>query len=251
MSRDIDGALAGWDYKPDVVQARVIEAADGRDVIQMRLDLGVLQLELSGRPDGRRPHGHRTYFDYLKGKATSAGVAGKRFVLNEEQCEEADREFMQFYHRRVCWLALSEYARAVVDADHTLAFMDFVRDHAPDERFARAHEQYRGFVLFHRTQAAAAARAEADDPEGAIDAVRDGAAKIKDHLAAFDPEADPQEDLMVVQLGRLEAEIRNKHGVGETLQEKLDKAVADEDYEAAAKLRDAIRDRRTDDTGRA
>ena len=53
MSRDIDDALDGWEYKPDVVQARVTEAGDGRDVIQMRLDLGVLQLELAGRPDGQ------------------------------------------------------------------------------------------------------------------------------------------------------------------------------------------------------
>jgi len=251
MSRDIDGALAGWEYKPDVVQARVVEAADGRDVIQLRLDLGVLQLELSGRPDGRRPHGYRTYFDHLKAKATAAGVAGKTFALDPEQCEEADREFMQYYHRRVCWLALSEYDRAVADADHTLAFMDFVRDHSPGEEFTRAHEQYRGFVLFHRTQAAAAARAAADDPEGAIDAVRDGAARIRRHLTGFDPEADPDDDPLLAQLGRLETEIRERHEVGETLQEKLDRAVADEDYEAAARLRDAIKGRRTRGPGGA
>ena len=77
MSRDIDEALSGWAYKPDVVQARVVEAGDGRDVIQMRLDLGVLQLELAGRPDGRKPSGHRTYYDYLKGQAVAAFVTLK------------------------------------------------------------------------------------------------------------------------------------------------------------------------------
>jgi hypothetical protein len=251
VKRDIDAALDGWAFKPDVVQARVIEAADGRDVIQMRVELGVLQLELAGRPDGRKPHGHRTYFDYLKAKATAAGVAGKRFTLSEQHCAEADREFMQFYHRRVCWLALHEFDRAVADADHTLAFMDFIRDHSPGREFTRAHEQYRGFVLFHRTQAAAAARAEAGDAEGAIDAVRTGAAKIRAHQAEFEPEAEPDEDPMLTQLGRLEAEIRDRHGVGETLREKLDKAVADEDYETAARLRDAIRGRRTGGPGGA
>lgn len=251
MSRDIDGALDGWAYKPDVVQARVIEAADGRDVIQMRLDLGVLQLELSGRPDGLKPHGHRTYFDFLKSLATAATVAGKPFALDGGQCEEADREFMQFYHRRVCWLALGEFDRAVADADHTLAFMDFVRDHAPSEEFAQAHEQYRGFVLFHRAQAAAAARAAANDPEGAIDAAQKGAEAIRAYLAAFDPDADPDEDVYLTHLARLEGEIRDKHGVGETLQEQLDRAVANEDYEAAAKLRDAIRGKRTAGRGGA
>lgn len=245
MSRDIDSALAGWDYKPDVVQARVIEAKDGRDVLQIRLDLGVLQLELEGRPDGQRPHGFPTYFDYLNSKATSAKIAAQEFVLDPDQCEEADREFMQFYHRRVCWLALNEFDRAVKDADHTLAFMDFVRDHSPGEEFTRAHEQYRGFVLFHRSQALAAARAAAGDPEGAIDAVRAGALDIRNHLTGFDPEADPEHDPMLAQLGRLETEIRARHNVGETLLEKLDRAIESEDYEAAARLRDQIRDRRT------
>ena len=30
----------------------MVKAADGRQVIQMRIDLGVLQLEPEGRPDG-------------------------------------------------------------------------------------------------------------------------------------------------------------------------------------------------------
>ena len=29
--------------------------------------------------------------------------------------------------------------------------MDFVRDHSPNDEYKLAHEQYRGFVLFHRT----------------------------------------------------------------------------------------------------
>jgi hypothetical protein len=146
---------------------------------------------------------------------------------------------------------LGEFDRAVTDADHTLAFMDFIRDHAPDDDFVRAHEQYRAFVLFHRTQAAAAARAAAGDPEGAIDAVRLGVEKIRAHLIAFDPDEDPEDNPMLAHLIRMETEIRDKHGVGETLQEQLDRAVANEDYEAAARLRDAIRGKRTAGRGGA
>ncbi len=66
MSQDIDAALQGWEYKPNLVQARLVQAADGRQVIQLREDLGILQIETTGRPDGTRPHGRLTYFDYLK-----------------------------------------------------------------------------------------------------------------------------------------------------------------------------------------
>ena len=41
---------------------------------------------------------------------------GRRFVLSEDQCLEADREFIQFYHRRICWMALENFRRAVADA---------------------------------------------------------------------------------------------------------------------------------------
>ena len=45
--------------------------------------------------------------------------------MSEEQCVELDCEFVQYYHRRMCWLALRDFALAVIDADHTLAMMDF------------------------------------------------------------------------------------------------------------------------------
>lgn len=259
MRQDIDGALKGWEHKPNVLQARIVTARDGRDVLQMRLDLGILQMELTDRPDGTRPHGFASYFEYLKSKAKAAELAGRDFTLNDEQSQEADREFMQYYQRRICWLALGEYRRAVSDADHTLAFMDFVRDHSPSDAYTQAHEQYRGFVLFHRAQAEAAALAQDDDPEGAVNALRRGAAKIRSYLrnqddSAEDTEENYDDNPMLQQLAVLESEIRERHGVQETLEEQLAKAVDQEDYERAAKLRDTIRrqgERRTEPSGGA
>ena len=54
MTRDIDAALEGWEFQPGIVQARLVVAADQRQVIQMRVDLGVLQMEVGNRPDGER-----------------------------------------------------------------------------------------------------------------------------------------------------------------------------------------------------
>jgi UvrB/uvrC motif len=243
MARDLDAVLRGWEYKPDVVQARLVQASDGRQVIQMRVDLGVLQLETTGRPDGARPHGCPTYYEHLQKQARSAERAGRELTLDEEQCGEADREFVQFYHRRVCWLALRNYNRAVADADHTLAFMDFVRDHSPGDEYTAAHEQYRGFVLFHRTQAAAARAAERDQPEEAIDVIRDGLEQMRRFFAEHELEERMDEDGMVQQLRRLEKSLRELHGIEATLQEQLEKAIAAEDYEGAARLRDKLRKR--------
>ena len=106
MNQDIDFILEKWEYKPGIAQARLVQARDGRQVIQLRIDLGALQLETIGRPDGSRPHGHATYFDYLQEQARLSRKAEQNFALSDEQCHDADREFLQFYHRRMCWLAL-------------------------------------------------------------------------------------------------------------------------------------------------
>jgi hypothetical protein len=243
MSQDIDAALKSWDFRPGVVQARSIKAQDGREVLQMRVDLGVLQMETQNRPDGTRPHGCTTYFDYLRREARAAARAGQRFVLSEEQCQESDREFVQFYHRRICWLALSRYAPAIEDADHTLAFMDFVRDHSPGEEYTNAHERYRGFVMFHRTQAAASLAVDQGNAEAAVDEVRAGLERMRSFFAQFGAEERMEEDAMIKELRQLERRLRESHGIRETLREQLDKAVAAEDYESAAKLRDALRRR--------
>jgi hypothetical protein len=244
VNQDIDAILEGWEYKPGSVQARLVKTRGGRQVVQMRVELGLLQMESAGRPDGTRPHGQLSYHEYLQELARAAAKAGLEFKLDDEQAEEADREFVQFYHRRVCWLALREYARAVRDADHTLAFMDFVKRHSPGEEYTQAHEQYRGFVLFHRTQAASALQVEQDNPEKAIDEIRDGLDRLKAFFVEHDLEEQMEEDSMVQHLRRIETALRDQYEIGATLQEQLEQAVAAEDYEKAARLRDKLKKKR-------
>lgn len=243
VKQDIDFILEGWEYKPGMVQARLVQAAGARQVIQMRVDLGVLQLESSGRPDGVKPHGHMTYLAYLREQARLAEKTGNRFVLTEEQCQEADREFVQYYHRRICWLALRNFAKAVADADHTLTFMDFVKRASPSEEYTQAHEQYRGFVVFQRTQAAAAMEAERQRPDRAIDAVRAGIERLRDFFEAHDLEDQVDDDPMVQHLRRVEENLRKEFNITSTLSEQLAEAVAQEDYERAARLRDELKEK--------
>lgn len=244
MNHDIDAALKDWEYKPSMVQARLVEAHDGREVIQLRVDLGILQMETTGRPDGTKPHGGDSYFAYLRKQARLADKSGHSFVLSEEQCIEADREFVQYYHRRLCWLALHHFGRAMSDADHTLAFMNFVRDHSPNDDYTQAHEQYRGFVIFQRTQAAAALAMERNSPEEAIDAIAVGLERLRDFFATYNVEDQMEEHAMVQQLRKMESSLRQTHGIEATLQEQLARAVAEEDYEGAAKIRDAMKQRK-------
>jgi len=236
-SKDIDRVLHNWPFQPGVVSARLVRAHDGREVLQMRIEMGLLQMEATGRPDGDRPGGADTYLDSLIQEAVHWG---EDFELTQEQCFEVDREFLQFYHRRVCWLSLREFERAVRDADHTLDLMDLVRDHAPSEDWVLSHEQYRPFVLFHRTQAAALAQLDKEGPEWAIEEINRGLARIREAFERIGVEQRSDEDEMVGQLVDLQEGIRQHYELGRTLSERLADAVASEQYELAAKLRDEI-----------
>jgi hypothetical protein len=238
---DIDKILRDWPHKPGEITARLVRGEDGRPVVQMRLEMGLLQMETQGRPDGLRPGGADTYYDHL---VEQAFQQGGQYVLSDDDCVEVDREFMQYYHRRTCWLALREFHRAVEDADHTLALMDFTRDHSDDEEWTLSHEQYRPFVLFHRTQAKALADLEEHGPEAAIVAIDTGLERLLKVFVDYEAEEYYDDDELVSKLVEMKESLRAHYGVGRTLEEQLADAVASEEYERAAQLRDEIRKRR-------
>jgi len=241
--KHIDDILQDWKFDPEEVSVRLVKGHDRRDVIQMRVDMGVLQLEVDGRPDGELPEGFQTFYDLLVAETLHSG---EDFVMSEEQCLEADREFVQFYHRRICWLALRHYDEAVRDATHTLNLMDFCRRHSPDEEWTMTHEQYRPFVLFHRTQAGALAALEHDEADGAesaIEAINDGLDRMRLFFDDYELEDRFEDDELVSRLVELRESVRERFEVGRTLHEQLAEAVESEQYELAARLRDQLQQR--------
>ena len=236
-SQHIDEMLEGWAYDPSSISVRMVRGADNRELVQMRIEMGLLQLETSGRPDGERPFGCNTMLDHIIELALSEG---DDFIMDEEQCTEADREFVQFYHRRICWLALREFRRAVRDADHTLELMNVCRDYSPDEHWTLSHEQYRPFVLFHRTQAASLAELDEEGPVSAIETVNEGIRRLRAVYDELTTEEEFEDDELVQRLTELRESLREQFDVGRTLQEQLCDAVHAEKYELAAQLRDQL-----------
>ncbi len=236
-AKNFDKLLRTWPYDPNAVSVRIVDGVDKREVIQMRVEMGILQLETEGRPDGTHPEGADTYLDHLISEEVAKG---QDFELTDEQCMECDREFIQFYHRRVCWLALQRYERAVMDADHTLALMDFCRRHSPDEDWTLSHEQYRPFVLYHRIQANAMAKIVDENAEAAVQSINSGLKQLASVFEEHELEEHFDDDELVTRLVELREQLRNQFDVGQTLQERLADAVATEQYELAAQLRDEL-----------
>ena len=236
-SNNIDRLLRDWAYEPGRPVVRRAVGEDGRELLQMRVDMGVLQLETTGRPDGEKPEGFSTYYDLL---VSAAFQEGTEFALNAERQQEVDREFVQFYHRRICWLTLNEYERAAEDAEHSLRLMDFSSANAEDRDWAMLHEQYRPFVLFHKVQATALTKLQEDKPEAAVEVIGAGLQSLAAIFSQHGAEEHYDEDLFVVKLREMQESIKSQFHIGPSLAEQLADAVATEQYELAAKLRDRL-----------
>jgi hypothetical protein len=239
--QNLDRILREWEFEPGKPVVRRMTGDDGRDVLQMRVDMGVLQLETTGRPDGERPHGFPTYYDYL---LSAAFQEGPDFALGEERQSEVDREFYQFYHRRICWLTLNEYGPAAADAEHSLRLMDFSSANAADREWALMHEQYRPFVMFHQVQATALTMLQADKPEEAVQVIDKGLESLASLFTQHGAEEIFDEDVFVVKLREMQTSIKSHFHLGPSLAEQLAEAVAAEQYELAAKIRDRLARRR-------
>lgn len=234
--KHLDYLLQQWAYDSDSVCVRLVKGCDGRDVIQLRLDLGILQMETQGRPDGQRPRGFDSMLDWLLDQERQ----NPDFELTEEICIDIDREFVQFYQRRVAWLRLQHFERAILDAEHTLALMDFCRDHSPDEQWTMCHEQHRAFVVFHRTQAAALSAIEDDLAEDAVNHVDEGLELMRESFEEMGWEDQFESDELVLRLTELRDSLCSEYSIGKSLRERLAEAVASEQYELAAQLRDEL-----------
>lgn len=236
-TQHLDNYFGDWPFVPGQVLVREVKGSDGRLVLQMRVDMGIVQMEESGRPDGFKPEGFETYYDYLLSLSFAEGPA---FQLDGQRCGEIDREFYQYYHRRVCWLTLNRYAEAIADADHTLSLMDFSAAYAPDAQWAMMHEQYRPFVMFHRIQALALVELEKSNPRGAVEAVEAGLTSLRKLFESQEALEQYEEDAFVEKLREMRGSIAKHYEIGPTLAEQLAQAIAAEHYELAAKLRDRM-----------
>ena len=85
---------------------------------------------------------------------------------------------------------------------------------------------------------------ENDNPEQAIDEVRAGLEKLTKFFTEFGMEEQMDEDPMVQHLRKIETTLREQYDIGATLHEQLEQAIAAEDYERAAQLRDQLKRRK-------
>ena len=241
MNMDLNNVTRDWDYEPQRVTARWVQTDTGRMALQLRVDLGVFQMELSGRPDGQTPHGAPTLLQHYLAleKALPAGDPAMR--LDEKACGALQQEAMQFYYRYIAFFALSEFDGVIRDTLHNLKIIQYVIRHAPDE-LRRAFLPFFPYVRMMNARARAEKATAAKHYDEALAALEAARAEIEafctEHELGDLPVAAPA----LATLRELaEHVIRQKpRSPAERLREELERAIAAENYERAAALRDEL-----------
>ncbi len=238
--------LRNWPYEAGRVNVRRITGDDGRPKLQVRIDLGVLQLELDGRPDGCTPEGFESLLAYqLDRLRRYSGQAGgsEGFVLSREECRALREEAVQYYHRYVGLFALGDHAGVVRDTSRNLQVFDLCRDHAAEENDREVLEQFRPYVIMMRARAYAEQALAAGRTKDALAAIDQGLATLKElfeqtgHTETFEQTNEVQ-----LLLGMRDALVPKLPGSQRVeLQERLQAALDAENYELAAILRDELR----------
>jgi hypothetical protein len=245
MNKDFSPILNDWKFDPGDICARKIIGVDGREKLQVRLDLGVLQMELTGRPDSARPNGYESalddYLDRLEDYRVAHG-SDEGFCLDEKACAELWQESVYYYHRYICLLRLEDYEGVLRDTAHNLALFDLVKAYTDDEEAKLSFEQYRPYVIMVHARSKGEICLQSDDYDGALEVVQEGIEEIRSFFEAFgDPELiESSEELQALETWAEEIRHNRPLGLKQRLSQQLKEAIAEEKYELAARIRDRL-----------
>jgi hypothetical protein len=243
---DLTRLLREWPYDPRRIDVRLVKGTDGREKLQLRVLLGVLQLETAGRPDGQRPQGFESLLEYHRDRLAryvnqTGGEAG--FVLSTAECAELREEALQYYHRYVGLFALRSYRAVIRDAQRNLEVFDLCRDYGETELDRTVLEQFRPQVIAQRARSEAEVALAEQRPKEALAALDRGLEELRAALSEpgqggdFDRcnEVQLLRGMRDVLIPKLPASQKAE------LEERLRAALAAENYELAAILRDELK----------
>ncbi|MDG1137227.1 MAG: UvrB/UvrC motif-containing protein [Phycisphaerales bacterium] len=231
LNDDISKILNTWPYEAGRLNVRIVEAEDGRELLQLRIELGMIQMEMSGRPDGHSQEGFPSLLALFDERGTHGG-------LEPDTCRRLREEGVQRSHRSAALFAMSRWEETIRDCNENLELFDLCKHHANDEQDRRALEQFRGAVIALRARAAAEWAVEKDNISMAMSTLDQGLEELRVALGD-DWEQSNETHLLRGMKEALVPKLPTSERAD--LRERLANAIENENYELAAILRDEIR----------
>lgn len=250
MTQDIGGILESWEYDPERNYRRIV-GDDGREKVQIRVDnaafQGVLQMDLDGRPDGRKPFGFDFALDYYRQaqrRYCTAHGSDRGFSLDPDACAQLFDESLRVYNRYVFLLQLQDFSRVIRDTERNMQLFRFVHSYAAREADRNNLERWWPYILrVHGTARAMQAMEGDGDHEQALRIIIETRRKIDDLEPLDIEEFHVERERSLKALRELEESILARRPATEKdrLEKELTRAVAEERFEEAARLRDHLR----------
>jgi len=243
MSLDLNTILRDWPHENGNVKVRKIAGLDGREKLQLRVDLGVLQMEMTGRPDGQRPHNCDSLLEYHQRRATRAEEKGEGYELTPEQCAELQQEGIQYYHRYLSLFQINDFGGVMRDTQRNLDLFTFVAEHTDREELSWSMQQFRPYVLMMNTRARASILLGEGKFAEAMSEIERGRDAISEFFQRSNFPELVSKSSEIAFLDEWLEEVKAKRPLSklEIMQREMEAAIAKELYERAAELRDAIK----------
>jgi hypothetical protein len=238
-TEDITRILKHWSYDENDAIRR-ITTPGGRDVLQVRLPLGIEQYELDGRPDGTRPRSQESWLHVYRRRARRHSP---NFTLTERDVERLYEEGLLFYYRYLRFFQMQEYRLCARDTRRNIRLLEFVLTFG-SEKQAEQLEQYRPYILRMNFMSRALWRLQTDNNiRAALQIINKGIAAVEELPTLEDNQVFEFEKVRSLQsLSDLHRQLNEHLPVPRDVQLKreMGEAVEAEDYERAARLRDAL-----------
>ena len=249
MSLDLNTILKDWPHENGNIKVRKITGLDGREKLQLRVDLGVLQMEMIGRPDGQRPHNCESLLDYHQKRAARAEQKGEAYELTPEQCAELQQEGIQYYHRYLSLFQINDFTGVVRDTQRNLDLFTFVTEHTDRDELSWSLQQFRPYVLMMNTRAKASILLGEGKFAEAVAEIERGREAIADFFqhSNFPELISKSSEIAFLDEWLEEVKVKRPRSKLEIMEREMEAAIAKELYERAAELRDAIKLLKTQD----
>lgn len=249
MNTDITRLLQDWAFDPES-NVRKIEGEDGVAKVQVRVDQGafqgILQLNLDGRPDGKRPYDADFVLDHhvsrLEQHRQAHAGDSAAFRLDRASCQELFDESARIYGRYVFLLQIKEYERVVRDTERNMALFRFVHRHAAHEEDRDNLERWWPYILRIHATARAMLAVQGGDFDGALAVLAEARHRIEALREVDAEEFRVERERSIEALGELAQELSGRKPLSERqrLQQELEAAISREEFERAAALRDRL-----------
>lgn len=243
MSKDITHLMEEWEYDPEET-VRYVECPDGRQVLQIRLPLGIEQYELDGRPDGVKPFGRESVLDEIEFRLEKFifenGEDGGYSIDHNDYVLMQNEGFL-YYSRYVTFFQIGDYERCSKDTAHNLRMCDLVERYCTNKEDKMSTLQYRPYILRVNALSRSMLHLGNNEKKQALEVIETAIKDIESASPVSTKVFRFERERSLEQLkGTLEQLAKFKVGELEQLEAELESAVEDEDYERAMELRDRI-----------